>query len=76
MTRHLFFLAVKLITREVRKLRMSITALNAAIAQLQTDVNTLEAQNANTVPQADVDAATTAVQAIDATVVAAIAPKS
>lgn len=55
---------------------MSITALNAAIAQLQTDVNTLEAQNANTVPQADVDAATTAVQAIDATVVAAIAPKS
>jgi phage shock protein A len=59
---------------EIRRLRMSIDALNAAITQLGTDVATLIAQGANSVPQAQVDAATANVTALDATVKAAITP--
>jgi hypothetical protein len=58
----------------LRRLIMSVDALNAAVAKLSTDVDTLIAQGANSVPQAAVDAATAAVQAVDAKVVAATTP--
>jgi hypothetical protein len=55
---------------------MSIAALTAAVTQLSTDVNTLIALQANSVPQAQVDAATASVTAIDQSVQAAIAAES
>lgn len=51
---------------------MSVDALNAAIAQLDTDVKALVAAGANTVPQSAVDVATAAVNAVDAEVKAAL----
>ena len=51
---------------------MSVDALNAAVSQLSTDVQALIAQGQNSVPQAQVDAATAAVTALDATVKAAL----
>lgn len=49
------------------------TALNAAIAKLQSDVNTLIASKAQS-NQAAIDAATAAVAAVDTTVTAATPP--
>ena len=53
---------------------MAITQLNADIATLSTNVGLLIAQGANSVPQAQVDAADAAVVAINATVTAALTP--
>ena len=53
-----------------RKLMEDFTALNAAIAKLQADVNTLIAAKTQN-NQAAIDAATAAVNAVDATVLAA-----
>ena len=53
---------------------MSITALNTDIATLNTNVQALIAQGANSVPQSEVDAADAAVNAINALVVAALPP--
>ena len=57
---------------------MSVDALNAAVAQLSTDVQALIAQeqatSAGSVPQAQVDAVTATVTALDATVKAALTP--
>ena len=57
-----------------RKLMEDFTALNAAIAKLQADVNTLIAAKTQN-NQAAIDAATTAVNAVDATVLAATPPQ-
>ena len=51
---------------------MSITQLNTDIATLNTNVQALIAQGANSVPQAEVDAADAAVNAVNALVVAAL----
>lgn len=53
---------------------MSIDALNNSVAKLSADVDTLIASTAGTVPQAQVDAAQSAVDAIDAKVVATFPP--
>ncbi len=58
----------------IKEIKMSIAALQAALTQLSTDVATLIAQEANSVPQSQVDAVTASVTALDATVVAAITP--
>jgi hypothetical protein len=58
----------------LREIKMSVDALNSAISKLSTDVNSLIAQNAASVPQSQVDAATAAVSAIDATVSALLPP--
>jgi hypothetical protein len=58
----------------LKGLKMSIVALNADIATLSTNVGLLIAQGANSVPQAQVDAADAAVVAINATVTAALTP--
>lgn len=55
-----------------KELTMAITQLNADIATLNTNVQALIAQGANSVPQADVDAADAAVNAINALVTAAL----
>jgi hypothetical protein len=55
---------------------MAITQLNTDIATLSTNVAALIAQQANSVPQSEVDAADAAVNTINATVVAALAPAS
>lgn len=52
------------------KMAEDFTALNAAIAKLQTDVSTLIASKAQS-NQAAIDSATAAVTAIDSTVTAA-----
>ncbi len=57
---------------EIRSFRMAIDALNASIAELAKNVGALIAAEANTVPQAQVDAAQAAVDAVNATVVAAL----
>jgi hypothetical protein len=55
---------------------MAIDNLNNSIAKLDVDVKALIAAGANSVPQAQVDAAQAAVDLIDAEVVAATpAPK-
>jgi hypothetical protein len=59
---------------ELRRLTMAITQLDADIATLSTNVGLLIAQGANSVPQAQVDAADAVVNAINATVVAALTP--
>ena len=51
---------------------MAITQLNADIATLSGNVSLLIAQGANSVPQAQVDAADAAVNVINAEVVAAL----
>lgn len=51
---------------------MSVDALNASVAKLSTDVDSLIAAGANTIPQSAVDAAQAAVDAVDAKVVAAL----
>lgn len=56
----------------LEKLIMSTAALEAAITQLTTDVNTLISNSANSVPQSQVDAATAQITALDATVQTAI----
>ena len=53
---------------------MSTQALEAAVAQLKTDVGTLISNQANTVPQSAVDDVTAEVTAIDAQVQAVINP--
>jgi len=55
---------------EGKKMAEDFTALNAAISKLQTDVNTLIASKTQT-NQAAIDSATAAVNAVDASVVAA-----
>lgn len=55
------------------KMAEDFTALNAAIAKLQTDVTTLIASKAQS-NQAAIDAATAAVNAVDASVTAATPP--
>ncbi len=50
-----------------------LSKLNAAVAKLNTDVDSLIASDTTTVQPA-IDAATTAVEAVDAKVVAAIPP--
>ena len=56
--------------RRDRKMAEDFTALNAAIAKLQADVATLIASKTQT-NQAQIDAATAAVNTVDASVVAA-----
>jgi len=56
-----------------KKMAEDFTALNAAIAKLQSDVNTLIASKAQS-NQAAIDAATAAVAAVDTTVTAATPP--
>ena len=51
---------------------MAITQLDTDIATLNTNVQALIAQGANSVPQSEVDAADAAVNAINALVVAAL----
>lgn len=53
---------------------MAITQLNADIQTLSSNVALLIAQEGASVPQSEVDAADAAVVAINATVVAALAP--
>ena len=53
---------------------MAITQLDSDIATLNTNVQALIAQGANSVPQSQVDAADAAVNAINALVVAALPP--
>jgi len=53
---------------------MSVAALQAIATKLSNDVATLIAQEANTVPQADVDAITDSLTTLDNSVVAAITP--
>ena len=53
---------------------MAITQLNTDIATLNTNVQALIAQGANSVPQSEVDAADAAVNAVNALVVAALPP--
>ena len=55
---------------------MSIAALTAVVNQLSTDVTALIALQANSVPQAQVDAVTAQVTTIDQSVQAAIAAES
>ena len=53
---------------------MAITHLNTDIATLNSNVQALIAQGANSVPQSEVDAADAAVNAVNALVVAALPP--
>ena len=53
---------------------MSVVALQAITTKLAADVATLVAQEATTVPQADVDSITNQLTSLDNTVVAAITP--
>jgi len=55
---------------------MSIAALTAVVNQLSTDVSALIALQANSVPQAQVDAVTAQVTTIDQSVQAAITAES
>jgi len=55
-----------------KKMAADFTALNAAVAKLKTDVDALIAAQPNVQPQIDV--ATAAVEAVDATVLAATPP--
>lgn len=56
------------------RLIMSVDALNATIVVLNTNVEILISSKADTVPQADVDASTAALQVVVDKVVAANAP--
>lgn len=64
----------RLLTRLLERLIMSVDALNATIATLNTNVDTLIASKANTVAQSDVDASTASLQAVVDKVVQANAP--
>ena len=55
---------------------MSVAALTTAVNQLSTDVTALITLQANSVPQAQVDAVTAQVTTIDQSVQAAIAAES
>ena len=58
----------------IKELTMAITQLDSDIATLNTNVQALIAQGANSVPQSQVDAADAAVNAVNALVVAALPP--
>jgi predicted extracellular nuclease len=60
----------------LEELIMSTAALASAVTQLSTDITALIALQANSVPQASVDAITAQVTTIDQTVQAAIAAES
>lgn len=62
------------VVRLLKELIMSTVALEASIKTLSGNVAALIAANANTVPQAAVDAAQAEVDAINATVVTALPP--
>jgi len=66
----LLFAFVFVLAWRFRKMAADFTALNAAVAKLSTDVDALVAAQQPSV-QPQVDAATAAVQAADAKVVAA-----
>lgn len=59
------------ILRRLKQMSVELDALNSAIAKLSTDVDTLVAKSAGSVPAAAVQAAADAVAAVDAKVVAA-----
>lgn len=59
---------------ELRSVKMAIDKLTASIAALKTAVDAFIAQSANSVPQAQVDAAQTSVDAITAEVNAVLTP--
>jgi len=59
---------IEQLTKTIKELIMSTTALTAAITQLSTDIATLVQLAENSVPQAQVDAVTATVIALDQTV--------
>ena len=65
--------AERLILDKLEKIMGDLTALNAAITQLTTDVGTLITDASGTSDQAAIDAATSNVTALDAQVQAALA---
>lgn len=69
-----WLLLVVIVVLELKELKMSVDNLNASITKLDTDIDTLISQGANSVPQADVDASQARLDVIDAKVVAATTP--
>lgn len=62
------------IVRELQGIRMGITNLETSVATLTKNVQALIAAEAGSVPQAQVDAVQANVDALNATVVAALNP--
>lgn len=73
-----FLIWLVILTRKVKHMSAAQDGFTAAVAKLQTDVNTLIAENGPAAVQAAVDAQATAdtaaVAAVDATVVASLKP--
>jgi archaellum component FlaC len=59
---------------EIERINMAITALQVEVTKLAADVATFTAQAAGSVPQAEVDAITVQIKALDDAIVAAITP--